>query len=128
MKTWQICWVLFCKIIKMKNKTFRVFVKGSRQQSFLWITTYPWNLKIIYIVPLFQLSNMKFYLLLNNSGIKACVRYFSKKNVFLRYFKRSISKRNLTYSRFFFPSFHEHSVSLELPRAARLLKTSCFKK
>ena len=60
--------------------------------------------------------------------LKACVCYFWKKNVFLRYFKRSSLKRNLTYSCFFFPSFHEHSLSLELPRAARLLKISCFEK
>ena len=37
-------------------------------------------------------------------------------------------KRNLTCSCFFLPSFHEHSFLPELPRAARLLKTSCFEK
>ena len=37
-------------------------------------------------------------------------------------------KRNLTYSCFIFPLFHEHLFSPELPRAARLLKTSCFEK
>ena len=37
-------------------------------------------------------------------------------------------KRNLTNSCFFFLSFYEHSLSFELPYAARLLKTSCFEK
>ena len=37
-------------------------------------------------------------------------------------------KRNLTCSGFMFPLFREHVFSHELPRAARLLKTSCFEK
>ena len=37
-------------------------------------------------------------------------------------------KRNLTYSCFFFQSFPEQSLSLELLSAACLLKTSCFEK
>ena len=59
--------------------------------------------------------------------IEACVRYFS---LFLK--EKCIHSlfrtKKLTYSCFFFPSFHEHSLSLELPRAARILKTSCFEK
>ena len=35
-------------------------------------------------------------------------------------------KRNLTYSCIFSPLFHEHSLSLELPRTTCLLKTSCM--
>ena len=86
------------------------------------------------MLPYWPYLTPKFYLLLwfhkafKLIFLKACVRYFSKKNVFLRYIKPSTLKRNVTYSCFFFPSFHEHSLSLELPRAARLLKTSCFEK
>ena len=53
--------------------------------------------------------------------------YFWKNNVVLGYFERNTSKRHLTYN-FIFPLFHEHLFSPELPRAARLLKTSCFEK
>ena len=49
-------------------------------------------------------------------------------NVFLRWFERSILKRNLTYSCFFFPLFHEYLFSPGLPRATRLLETSCLEK
>ena len=54
--------------------------------------------------------------------------YFKKKNVFLRYFEQSTLKRNLTYSCFFFPLFHKHLFSPGLPRATRLLETSCLEK
>ena len=37
-------------------------------------------------------------------------------------------KRNLTYSCFFFPLFHEHLFSPGLPRATRLLETSYLEK
>ena len=63
--------------------------------------------------------------------LKACVRYFSlflKNNVLFDYFEQNTLKRSLTYSCFIFPLFHEHLFSHELPRAARLLKTSCFEK
>ena len=52
--------------------------------------------------------------------VSAIFHYFSKTNVFLCYFKWSKSKRNLTYSCFFFPLFHEHLFSPGLPRATRL--------
>ena len=60
--------------------------------------------------------------------MSAIFHYFLKTNVFLRYFEWSTLKRYLTYSCFFIPLFHEHSPSLELPRAPRLLKTSWFEK
>ena len=50
-----------------------------------------------------------------------------KRQLFLRYFERNTLKRNLTYSCFFFPLFHEHLFSPELPRATRLLET-CLEK
>ena len=43
------------------------------------------------------------------------------------YFERNTLKRNLTYSCFICPLFHEHLFPPELPRAVRLLKT-CFEK
>ena len=49
-------------------------------------------------------------------------------NVFLGYFEWSTLKRNLTYSSFFFPLFHKHLFSPGLPRATRLLETSCLEK
>ena len=60
--------------------------------------------------------------------VSAIFHYFSKTNVFLCYFKWSKSKRNLTYSCFFFPLFHEHLFSPGLPCATRLLETSCLEK
>ena len=54
--------------------------------------------------------------------------YFWKTNVFLCYFEQSTFERNLTYSCFFFPLFHEHLFSRGLPRATRLLETSCLGK
>ena len=45
------------------------------------------------------------------------------------YFERNTLKRNLTYSCFIFPLFHEHLLfSPGLPRATRLLETSCLEK
>ena len=52
----------------------------------------------------------------------------SKTNLFLRYFERSTLKRNLTYSCFSFPLFHDHLFSPGLPRATRLLETSYLEK
>ena len=37
-------------------------------------------------------------------------------------------EKKFNFCCFFFPLFHEHSLSLELPQAASLLKTSCFEK
>ena len=62
---------------------------------------------------------------------KACVRYFSlflKDKCISSLVRTSILKRNLTYSCFFFPLFHEHLFSPGLPRATRLLETSCLEK
>ena len=44
------------------------------------------------------------------------------------YFERNTLKRNLTYSCFIFPLFHEHLFSPGLPRTTRLLETSCLEK
>ena len=62
-----------------------------------------------------------------DSMLKACVRYFQKKNVFLSYFERSTLKRNLNYCCFIFLSFHKHLFPLELPRAAPFLKLLVLK-
>ena len=48
--------------------------------------------------------------------------------MFLGYFEQNTLKRNLTYSCFIFPLFHEHLFSPGLPRATRLLETSCLEK
>ena len=48
--------------------------------------------------------------------------------VLFGYFEQNTLKRNLTYSCFIFPLFHEHLFSHELPRSARLRKISCFEK
>ena len=48
--------------------------------------------------------------------------------MFLGYFERNTLKRNLTYSCFIFTLFQEHLFSPELPRTARLFKTSFFEK
>ena len=48
--------------------------------------------------------------------------------MFPGYFERIAWKRNLTYSCFIFPLFHEHLFSPGLPCATRLLETSCFEK
>ena len=48
--------------------------------------------------------------------------------MFPGYFEQNTLKRNLTYSCFIFPLFHEHLFSPGLPRATRLLETSCLEK
>ena len=58
--------------------------------------------------------------------VSAIFHHFWKNNV-IGYFERNTLKRNLTYS-CFFPLFHEHVFSSELPRVACLLKTFCFEK
>ena len=62
--------------------------------------------------------------------LKACVCYFSlflkEKCISLLFRTKCIE--NLIYSCFLFPSFHEHSLLLKLPRTGQLLKTSFFKK
>ena len=60
--------------------------------------------------------------------VSAIFHYFQKNNVLFGYFEQNTLKRNLTCSGFVFPLFREHVFSHELPRAARLLKTSCFEK
>ena len=60
--------------------------------------------------------------------VSAIFHYFEKINVFLHFFERSTLKRNLTYSSFFFPQFHEHLFSPRLPCATRLLETSWLEK
>ena len=60
--------------------------------------------------------------------VSAVFHYFQKNNVLFGYFEQNTLKRNLTCSGFVFPLFREHVFSHELPRAARLLKTSCFEK
>ena len=47
--------------------------------------------------------------------------------MFPGYFERNTLKRNVTYSCFIFPLFHEDSFSLGLPRVTRLLETSLEK-
>ena len=47
--------------------------------------------------------------------------------MFPGYFERNTSKKNVTYSCFIFPLFHEDSFSLGLPRVTRLLETSLEK-
>ena len=56
-------------------------------------------------------------------NLKLVSSIFKIKNVLLGYFERIILKRNLSYSCFIFPLFHEHSFSLELPCVAGFLKT-----
>ena len=60
--------------------------------------------------------------------MSAIFHYFYKTNVFLCYFERRTLKRNLTYCCFFFPLFQEHLFSPGLPRATRLVETSCVEK
>ena len=60
--------------------------------------------------------------------VSAIFHYFKNSNVFLGYFERNTLKGNLICSCFIVPLFYKHLFSPELPRAARLLKTSCFEK
>ena len=60
--------------------------------------------------------------------VSAIFHYFKNNNVFLGYFERNTLKGNLIYSCFIFQLFHKHFFIPELPRAARLPKTSSFEK
>ena len=64
-------------------------------------------------------------------SFKACVRYFSlflKEQYVSWLFRMKYFEIKFNLSCFIFLLFHEHLFSPELPRAARLLKSSCFKK
>ena len=63
--------------------------------------------------------------------VKACVRYFSqflKEQCASWLFRTKYFQKKFNLSCFIFLLFHEHLFSPELPRAAHLLKTSCFEK
>ena len=79
---------------------------------------------------LFQELFAKSYLLQYLKLVSAIFHYFLKNNVIVSYFEWSISKyfEKFNLSCFIFPVFHKHFFSPELPCAAHLLKTSCFKK
>ena len=63
--------------------------------------------------------------------VKACVRYFSlflKNKCVSSLFRTKYIEKKFKLQCFFFPLFHEHLFSPGLPRAARLLETSCLEK
>ena len=65
------------------------------------------------------------------SSFKACVRYFSlflKEQCSFWLYRIKYFEKKFNLQLFYLPLFHEHVFSHELPRAARLLKTSCFEK
>ena len=62
---------------------------------------------------------------------KACVRYFSlflKDKCISSLFRTKYIEKKFNLQCFFFPLFHENLFSPGLPRAARLLETSCLEK
>ena len=65
-------------------------------------------------------------------NFKACVSYFSlflkDKCISSLFRTKYIEKKFNKFSCFFFPLFHEHLFSPGLPRATRLLETSCLEK
>ena len=62
---------------------------------------------------------------------KACVRYFSlflKDKCISSSFRTKYIEKKFNLQLFFLPSVHEHLFSPGLPRATRLLETSCLEK
>ena len=62
---------------------------------------------------------------------KACVRYFSlflKDKCISSLFRTKYIEKKFNLQLFFFPLFHEDLFSPGLPRATRLLETSCLEK
>ena len=62
---------------------------------------------------------------------KACVRYFSiflKDKCISSLVRTKYIEKRFNLSCFFFPLFHKHLFSPGLPRATRLLETSCLEK
>ena len=62
---------------------------------------------------------------------RACVRYFSlflKDKYISSLFRTKYIEKKFNLQLFFFPLFHEDLISLGLPRATRLLETSCLEK
>ena len=62
---------------------------------------------------------------------KACVCYFSlfsKEQCVSWLLQTKYFEKKFNFSCFIFPLFHEHLFSPGLPRATRLLETSCFEK
>ena len=63
--------------------------------------------------------------------VKASVRYFSlflKDKCISSLFRTKYIEKKFTLHLFFFPLFHEDLISPGLPRATRLLETSCLEK
>ena len=63
--------------------------------------------------------------------LKACVRYFLlflKDKCISSLFRTKYIEKKFNLQLFFFPLFHEHLFSPGLPRATRLLETSCLEK
>ena len=112
---WNLCYTIAvlqpCNYIKSYYSSTGVFLwtlPNFKEHPF-WRTSANgcfWNLKLL----------------------SAIFHYFYKTNVFLCYFEQSTLKRNLTYSCFFFPLFHEHLFCPGLPCATHLLETSCLEK
>ena len=76
--------------------------------------------------PMFHILTMKCHKFLKL--VSAIFHYFWKKQCTSWLISTKYFEKNLTYSCFIVPLFHEHLFSPELPCAARLLKTSCFEK
>ena len=65
------------------------------------------------------------------SKLKACVRYFLlflKDKCISSLFRTKYNEKKFNLKLFFFPLFHEDLFSPGLPRATRLLETSCLEK
>ena len=65
------------------------------------------------------------------NALKACVCYFSlflKDKCISSLFWAKYIEKKFNLQLFFFPLFHEHLFSPGLPRATRLLETSCLEK
>ena len=121
---------MFCRR-KKEFKFFNInFLGINRETKLIWVQSLqgkhlPGKNRFILIIMILLRYLQYFNPLTLVSDI---FHYFWKNNVVLGYFERNTSKRHLTYNFFIFPLFHEHLFSPELPRAARLLKTSCFEK
>ena len=117
-------------ILILLNTNFRLCFKGFNISKSLQPSSFK-NVNIYAEEKQLNLSKNSFSFDRNFLLLKACARYFSlflKEKCMSSLFRTKYIQKNLTYSCFFFPSLHEHSFSLELPRPARLLKTSCFEK
>ena len=103
----KTCCLQFSIFMLEENRYFNDLMKIILTNNLMW-----WLKKMMKILrTLLNLGLVIIFMLIRMLKLVSAIFHcFQKTNVFLHYFERSTLKRNLTYSCFFFPLFHKHSL------------------